>query len=44
MKLKKLLSLLLAGAMAFSVAACSQDQGVTNNPDASSAAASMFFS
>ena len=40
MKLKKLLSLLLAGAMAFSVAACSQDQGVTNNPDASSAAAS----
>ena len=40
MKLKKLLSLLLAGAMAFSVAACSQDQSVTNNPDASSAAAS----
>ena len=40
MKLKKLLSLLLAGAMAFSVVACSQDQSVTNNPDASSAAAS----
>ena len=35
MKLKKLLSLLLAGAMAFSVAGCAQDQGVTNDPNAS---------
>ena len=41
MKLKKLLSLLLAGAMAFSVAACAQnEEGVTNNPEASSAAVS----
>ena len=41
MKLKKLLSLLLAGAMAFSVAACVQnEEGVTNNPEASSAAVS----
>ena len=35
MKLKKLLALLLAGAMAFSVAGCAQDQGVTNDPNAS---------
>ena len=41
MKLKKLLSLLLAGAMAFSVAACAQnEEGVTNNPETSSAAVS----
>lgn len=31
MKLKKLLALLLAGAMAFSVAGCASDEGVTNN-------------
>ena len=35
MKLKKLLALLLAGAMAFSVAGYAQDQGVTNDPNAS---------
>lgn len=40
-KLKKLMALLLAGAMALSVAACGQDEGVTNNPDASSATASQ---
>lgn len=40
MKLKKLLALLLAGAMAFSVAGCAQDQGVTNNDDSSQSSTS----
>ena len=35
MKLKKLLALVLAGAMAFSVAGCAQDEGVTNNDSSS---------
>ena len=40
MKLKKLLALLLAGAMAFSVAGCAQDQGVTNNESEQSSTSS----
>lgn len=40
MKLKKLLALLLAGAMAFSVAGCAQDEGVTNNNSSQSSTSS----
>ncbi len=40
MKLKKLLALLLAGAMAFSVAGCAQDEGVTNNDSSQSSTSS----
>ena len=40
MKLKKLLALLLAGAMAFSVAGCASDEGVTNDNSAQSSTSS----